>query len=293
MAFLTSPDVVSRIRIAAILFLAATALALWPLLRSDRLARFWAVGMVLAIIPICASLPQDRHLLYTGLGASGLLAQFLTGVLGGADWRPKSGFGRWTSIVLALSFLIVHIVVSPFLFYARAGNPLGPRGVMSRMVLDIDTDPSVERQSVICVNAPIAMYVGLFPALKALAGEPVPKHTRILAPSLANLEMSRPDARTLVIRTDRGYTDWAFDSLFRDSGHPMPLGYRVALSDLTVEVTEVSGHGPVEVTFRFEVPLEDPSLAWLQWRKSAFVPFDPPPIGQTVHVATEFDLGSP
>jgi hypothetical protein len=288
-----SAEVVSRTRVGALLFLTVTALALWPLLRRDRLARFWAVGMVLALIPVCATLPQDRHLLYTGLGGSGLLALFLTGVLGGADWRPESAFGRGISIVLGLFFLVVHVVVAPFALYARAGNPLGPRGIMSRMVLDIDTDPSVEQQSVICVNAPIAMYVGLFPALKALAGEPVPKHTRILAPSLANLEMRRPDARTLVIRTDRGYTDWAFDALFRDAGHPMALGYRIALSDLTVELTEVSGNGPVEVTFRFEVPLEDPSLAWLQWRKSAFVPFAPPPIGQSVHVATEFDLGSP
>jgi hypothetical protein len=30
------------------------------------------------------------------------------------------------------------------------------------------------------------------------------------------------------------------------------------------------------------VPLEDPSLRWLQWKDNEFVPFAPPVVGQVV-----------
>lgn len=39
---------------------------------------------------------------------------------------------------------------------------------------------------------------------------------------------------------------------------------------------------PFTVRFRFAVPLEDPSLRWLQWKDNRFIPFTPPAVGQTV-----------
>jgi hypothetical protein len=57
------------------------ALAMAPLLRRDPLARFWAAGMVLAAVPVSATMPADRLLTFVGLGASGLLAQFWAFVL--------------------------------------------------------------------------------------------------------------------------------------------------------------------------------------------------------------------
>lgn len=41
-----------------------------PILRARPEARFFATGMLVAVIPICATVPHDRLLLYVGFGAS-------------------------------------------------------------------------------------------------------------------------------------------------------------------------------------------------------------------------------
>ncbi|MEW5802897.1 MAG: hypothetical protein AB1847_12430 [bacterium] len=43
----------------------------------DRLAWFWFSGMMLAVVPACTSLPNERILFFIGLGAMGLLAQLM------------------------------------------------------------------------------------------------------------------------------------------------------------------------------------------------------------------------
>ncbi len=71
--------------VAAVLFLVIVGSAILPLLSRDRMARFFAAGMLLAALPVCATLPMDRLLTFVGLGASGLLALFWAFVFGGAQ----------------------------------------------------------------------------------------------------------------------------------------------------------------------------------------------------------------
>ena len=60
------------------------------------------------------------------------------------------------------------------------------------------------------------------------------------------------------------------------------------LSGMTVEITDLTADGrPAEAVFRFDQPLESPSLHWLCFRGNSFEPFMPPPIGQETTI--EFD----
>ena len=68
---------------AGILFI---AWGTWPLLARDRIARFFALGTVLAAIPFCAALPSNRLLFFTGLGSTGLITGFLALVLEKPAW---------------------------------------------------------------------------------------------------------------------------------------------------------------------------------------------------------------
>jgi hypothetical protein len=89
----------------------------------------------------------------------------------------------------------------------------------------------------------------------------------------------------LVVRPRRGYLAWAVDQLFRSEQHPMSVGQRVELTGMTAEVTALTNDGrPAEATFTFGVPLEDPSLRWMQWHEGRFVPFPLPAIGETVEL---------
>ena len=73
--------------------------------------------------------------------------------------------------------------------------------------------------------------------------------------------------------------------LLRGEDDPMSVGDRVELTGLTIKVTDVTADGcPAEAEFRFAVPLEDPSLRWLQWTAGDFVPFTPPPVGGNIEI---------
>jgi len=65
---------------AVVILLGLLAAVIWPTVRKDAVARFWCVGMLLAVVPMCATLAGDRLLFFVSLGGAGLLAQFLAAV---------------------------------------------------------------------------------------------------------------------------------------------------------------------------------------------------------------------
>jgi hypothetical protein len=79
--------------VAGLTVLAALA---WPLLRRERTARFWTLGMVLSLLPACATFPSDRLLVMSGLGGMALISIFVATALGdagqlaGPHCRPRA-----------------------------------------------------------------------------------------------------------------------------------------------------------------------------------------------------------
>ena len=120
--------------IAAIAFVGLLVLVFAPLLKRDRLARFWAAGMVFATIPVCATLPMDRLLTFAGIGAFGLLAQFFAFVFDNSHEDPSFRWRRISRVGLAWFFVAVHGVWAPLALPFRAANPLGPRWVEQRLM---------------------------------------------------------------------------------------------------------------------------------------------------------------
>lgn len=266
----------------ALVFLAWIALRIIPLVRREPTARFWALGMLLALPPACATIPNDRMLLYVSLGAFALLGTMLTGVYEssdlGAQARPRSP-GR----VLRGLLIVVHLAIAPLALAARAANPVGPRGLMERLQHIVPTGAAVEGRDVIVVNPPMAMSVGFVLILRSEAGEPMPRRIRVLGPSLQVLELTRLDQHTLSVRPEYGYLANAFDQIFRGRRRPLGLGGRVELTGITVEVTALTAEGrPAEAVFRFVTPLEDPSWLWVIWKDGAYRSFTPPAVGTTI-----------
>ncbi len=278
----------------------------WPLLRRDPVARFWALGMALSLVPACATFPANRLLVFAGIGAMGMLAQFLldvlrlenhSGAVGGlsvgavadkplrAPGRNGHPHARRLCRVVAWSFVCLHIVLAPVALAVQAAFPMGFKRFNDELTVRTALDGSVEQQTLIIVNAPSVMHAMYLSVQRELAGQPVPRHTRVLAPALPAVKIRRLDKNTLSIRPEDSFIAWRFDHLFRSERRPMSLGQRVKLSDLTIDVTELTPDlRPAEALFHFAVPLEHPSLRWLHWQDGEFVPFTPPAIGETIEL---------
>jgi hypothetical protein len=270
---------------AAIIFLAAAASLAAPLLRTDRTARFWALGSLLAIVPVCATFPMDRLLTFPGVGAAAVVAQFLAFVFGRGEGAPRDGWWRRPAVGLGWFLIAVHLILAPAVLPFRAAHPTGPGRIGEALRVRSPLPADVSQRTVVIVNAPSPIHACYLPVERELAGLPVPGHTRVLAPGWPAVRVRRPDARTLVVRPERGYLDWAPDKLFRGERRPFRLGQRVDLTGVTVEVTALTADGrPAEAAFRFAPPLEDPTLVWLSFRDGEFAPFSPPGVGEELEL---------
>jgi len=258
----------------AVCVLLPLAAAMWPIVRRDRVTMFYATGMTLAVVPVCATFPADRMLFFVGIGAFGVLARFLASTATSRSMR-----------ITAVTLVIVHAVIAPIGLLARSAMPVGPRRLMEQFMVPPITDPAVERQSVILVTARIVLGASYLPINQELAGLPVPAHVRFLAPYQPPVEIDRVDDRTLVVRPSGGYLKSAWDQLARNDRHPMSLGERVELTGMTAEVTAMTDDGrPAEATFRFERPLEDAAHRWLSWGPNGYEAFTPPGVGERVTI---------
>jgi len=264
-------------------FLIVLIFVLAPLLLKDRTARFWATGMILSALPVCATFPNDRLLVFVGIGAMGLVAQLLCVVFDKSRRRQKPAYWRIPAVSLAVMLVLSHLVIAPLALPLRVANPMGPKQFMDRMTLEA-LDESVRDEDLILVNPPLSFLAGMNSFAWAANDLPMPRRMRILASSLFQpVDIRRPDANTLVVRPAYGYCAHSMDRLFRDKKAKSSAGDRIELTGMTVEITEVTVDGrPAEAAFRFSVSLEDASLRWLQYVDRAFEPFVPPGIGESV-----------
>ncbi len=297
----------------AILFLGTAFFLLLPLFRRDRVACFWAAGMVLCIVPASAcTLPAGRLVLFAGLGGIGLVARVIGGVLDRQNWMPIGQTRRASVWALTILFIGLHVIIPAWHAFKRITR--GPyvaskSGWKPGPLLP----PNVEGHDVVIINHPNPFSLLYLPIYQKLVGQPLPARIRVLAPGFFAVELTRKDKVTLVARSECGflippdclpknesaefpmlspiYTDQRLNLAFRDRNHPLKLGESIELPGVSIEVTGLSKEGdPIEATFRFQRPLENPSMKWFQWdwESKSFISFHVPSIGEKMRVPGPF-----
>ena len=287
-AFLSEKAVLAH-WILSVGFLGLLISMLFPLLKNDRFARFWAAGMVLSLLSICATAPHSRLLFFVGLGAFGLLAMWLTGRSESAVWVPSSRMWRMAAKIITVIFIVVHIILAPLLLPLNTLMAASVEPHVQGASETLPLEAEIVDLDFILVNPTYALFPIYIPAVRLLNAQPIPRRVRILAPGAAAVRITRKDAHTLSIRAE--YLATLLDGVFRDTSYPFAQGERIDLSGMSITITDVtSGGRPLEASFTFAVPLEDPSLRWFEARSGGgFNSFTPPAIGDTISLpAVEF-----
>ena len=291
-------------------------LVLIPTLRIDRPSRFWAAGMVLAALPVCATFSSDRLLMFVGIGGAGLLGTLLSGNGSASVQSESQPRRRLKPRMIAAPLIVIHFAIAP-LGLLLTPTFLRSFGVlMDRSIRSLPTDDTLVDQEVLVVHTPSAFLTAFGPVILAMDDRPVPRRLLALGSSIYPLEIERPDGRTLRFRPEHGflapnglphpgqsdaqppadplYIITQFDHLYRDAAQPFRLGEHLPLNDLNATVTALTNDGrPAEVTFQFPHALEHPRYHWVQWQSAKLVPFNLPAIGKTVRLLLEHKIPLP
>jgi hypothetical protein len=272
--------------IAAIALLACLLVVFVPLLKSNRMARFWATGMVLSLFPIAATFPCNRLLLFTGLGAMGLLAQLLRGWFNRAAWLPKTKTRRRLAGVFVGILILTHCVYAPLTLSARSTTLYEiARRYSKDPVLHLPDDSGLQNKTVVFINPPISVFLPeTFFYERKSRGLSLPERIRILASGfLTPIEITRTRRNTITVQPENGFLANPFDTVFRGPDHPLKLGDTVTLSGMVVTIISITNDNrPLRVEFAFDKPLDHPSYYFLKWHQGKFVRFELPQIGSTI-----------
>ena len=266
--------------VSAIL-LAGLLSAFWKALRREPLARFWALGTVLSLVPFCTTYPQGRLLTFSSIGACGLLASCgeATGIW---PWRSGgSGWRRWPELML----LALHGPVAAVLMPFRVGAIHLLAAVTSAPSRRAPRGPEVAGQTFVFLNGNDLQLAYLQIVRTAQGDAPLPGRMALLSLLSTSSRVRRTDDRTLVISTELGWFEYAVDRVALDPRRKFSVGERIHRPDYVAEIRSTTRDArPLEVAFRFHEPLERLDLRWLYWRDGRLVAFPLPGVEVCVSV---------
>jgi hypothetical protein len=263
--------------LTALAALTAIGLAVAPLVRRDPVARFWCLGHVLALLPLAAAPLSARYTFIVGLGAMGLLATFVCGLVGRDRWWPSARLPRLAAYALAAVLVAIHVTVSPAMLARISARFTDATAIIERSTHALAPDAGIPNQRIVVVTAPRSVFVVLPILMRAARSEPTGAGTIALAYAGAPVRVSRVDTRTLAVKPTG-------EQEFLLAPRDLRVGQTITLTGVSVRVDALSPDGrPLEARFTFDAALEDPSLKWLRWSaENTYTRFTPPAIGETV-----------
>lgn len=210
------------------------------------MARFFALGMALALAPIAATFPSDRLLFFVGIGAMGLLAEWLEA----SGPRPR---------VLAVLVVATHLVLAPAALPARACLPTWIAGWVDPCIAG---PAGAEDADVVVVNG-LDLCPAYAPLRAALGGREGPGGLRTLSPGASRLTLRRIDERTLRVAREGGWFTSTSERAFWDPDRPWRLGEERPFGPGRLRIVAVTADGrPAEVEITDDEPLERSARRW-------------------------------
>jgi len=249
-------------------------------LRRDRTLRFWAIAFALSLPLLASSLGHPRLLLIASLPAAALIARTLAELFGPQGPRLLA---RPAAVIVAL----IHLAAAPLVLVIEAGPPGLPLGELAEIRAgDLDHVPDLQSKQLIVINAPNIYHGMLIPVTRGSAGKATPLLTFIWSTTLAHVDITRVDERTLDLSSEHWFFGDPIANNYRGRANPLKVGQRLPLFSHLVQVMELMPDDrPRRVRFRFVLPLEqDHTLVMLSHDGWRYARFRPPRPGVTVRL---------
>jgi hypothetical protein len=261
-----------------ILSMAGLGLLFRRLWRRSEEARFWAVGSLLALLPVCATFPTERLLLHAGIGMFALLGLLVAD----AGWLGGPATAGRTARLATGGLLAWHLGASLLLLPLRTATMLATGNLFGSGAIQAPADEGVADQTLVFVTGHdlTVSYTGLIREVEGV--QPPPRRVALLGPWSTDVAVARTDSWTLELTPAGGYFANAMDRLFWSPEHPARPGRVVQMPDFTAEILAVTADGrPGTVRFRFREPLERGTYRFVAEIEGSVQEWTPPPPGRS------------
>jgi hypothetical protein len=247
------------------------------LLRHDREARFWALGMVLSACAVAASLPGERLLLVPGIGGAAFMAKLIAALH--ARVRGAAGARIPARLVLG-ALVLLHLIAAPVLLPLRMLTMGLLHTMMERTDASVPRTPDIQERTVVVLNAPFDVACSYFQSIRQGQGVPQPAHVYWLAVASSPLDLTVIDDHTLSMRPERGFLLSAPERHYRSHPETLAPGTHVQLGEMDVEIVDsTADRRPQTARFRFHEPLRSPRYLFMRFDGKGFVPWQPAAAG--------------
>jgi hypothetical protein len=241
-----------------------------------------AAAALLSAVPFAGTPIGSRCLVIPFFGGAALVAFVLR------RWwtvlRREAGALRRVAGVLCLLFALVHLGMAPI---ERLGLPFllraGMHDHLARAMDEADISPTeLSTAQVVLLDAP-DMAVGFHSwFFRKLHGMPMPAQWRVLSWAPCEHHYQRTGEATLEL----DLRDCSIES------PNVPTGEVIALEGLVATVLSTGEQGPDRVAFRFDRPLDDPSVRLLAWDGTKLIRVDAPELGTTLRLSGRHGIGT-
>jgi hypothetical protein len=273
------------------LALGAAAVVLAAASRSGARAaalRWMPLGAALALLPVASSFLSGRLTVIAALGTHVAVTAVLCAAWDDARDRDRRRRpGAWVRIAIALGLAAMHLGVVPYRGWReiQSISDLNAAGRRAAATMPVDDATAAnERWAALSVSDPMLLIYP--PLLRWTGGHPLPRAWSVLSMAPHRHRMTRIDDRTLTLQAEDGaMLRTPVERLFRRPDVPLHIGDRIDLGDLEITVLQTAPDGaPTHVQYRFDVPLEHPSLRLLLVGQRGFIRYPMGGVGVSMTV---------
>lgn len=272
----------ASLAVSCVFVTAVIAVALLPIWRRTPRAGFWLLGSGLAAVTSATAPLTDRVVPQIALGAFMVLSESVRTIA--LDWSERRGSvsRRLAPASLAALGILVHGAVAPVRLFER-----GLEVARFGRTIDIGSqsfeDHARGGKRLLALRGPDLLWCTFSLALTYMheTGKMMPGQCLSGGPSRTVLE--RRDARTFVLKPERGFLDAPNNRLYFGPDQSFVRGDTLPVADMLVTIEDATPEGePTEASFRFDRPLDDPAYVWTTFRDGAYIPVTLPAIGETL-----------
>ena len=230
---------------------------------ADKNVRFWLLGMFFSLLPATTALPHDRVLIFTGMGASAVLAHFLHAVFrdrAQIKWIP----GMVVKLIASV-LVLLHLILSPLLMPLMAYSPKIWSSQISQRPSYFPDIPDIQSKRLVIFGAPLASALAIAP-FRYYRQQPVPERIWVISSLNKDFQFDETKPNQIEVKLADGFIQGP-ESAVRDfKKFPFHSGEQVKLSGLDIEVDDLNKNGmPTILKLTFDRPVAGSNILFLRW----------------------------